>query len=221
MIRANQSLRCSSVRSFKRRHRHAISGIPGLIRHYTMDRYSGTTLYDETGTGNATINNMSIGSGVIGASFEGGSVASTTRNIDMGSELTFASFSLWVKRLDLANQTGMVWNQAATRAVCIRDSGNGNVIGVYGGSFSNTEHVISDIVNWHHVAGVIESANNIRIYLDGVKSAATHAINTSVMRYVGRPGTTASQEAGCYDNFRLYNTILTEGQILELFNEYR
>lgn len=139
----------------------------------------------------------------------------------MGSELTFASFSLWVKRLDLSNQTGMVWNQAATRAVCIRDSGNGNVIGVYGGSFSNTEHVISDIVNWHHVAGVIESANNIRIYLDGVKSAATHAINTSVMRYVGRPGTTASQEAGCYDNFRLYNTILTEGQILELFNEYR
>lgn len=88
-----------------------------------MDRYSGTTLYDETGTGNATINNMSIGSGVIGASFEGGSVASTTRNIDMGSELTFASFSLWVKRLDLANQTGMIWNQAATRALCIRDSG--------------------------------------------------------------------------------------------------
>lgn len=203
----------------KRRYKPNLN-YPGLIRFYTMDSLSGSTLYDETKTGDATINNMASIAGLKGLALEGGLVVSVTRNIDLGSDVSFLSFSAWIRRMDLVNTSGVLFNANSNRTVQIRDYSNGNYVACYNGSLVNSNLAIAD-TNWHHLVGVIESTNNIRFYLDGLKASGTVAINSGVVRYFGRPYTIGSQEACCFDHLRLYNTMLSEMQVKELFDELR
>lgn len=192
--------------------------IPGLIRHYAMERISGSTLYDQCAIGNATIYNMTQSPGVSGVCLAGGSVATITRNIDLGSDITFASFSAWIKRNDISLISGVLFNSGGNKTVQILSSGN--YISCYNGSWISSNLVLAD-TNWHHLAGVLESTNNIRLYLDGVKASLTLAINSSVVRYFGRYSVISGQEACSLDEVRLYSTILTEMQVLKLYDEFR
>jgi hypothetical protein len=197
--------------------------IPGLIRHYTGDRTSSdaVTIYDETGNGNGTASGYTQGSGVSGLGRIGGNVTSTQYKIDMGGDITFASFSMWIRRLDLAVYSNLIC-AAADRSMQIQDSGHGNYLYAWTGSGAeNSNLVVSDITRWHHVAGVLESGSNLRFYLDGVPASATVNYNTTVMQYIGRRSTQSGQEAVSWDNFRLFTSILSYPQIMWLFNEHR
>lgn len=194
--------------------------LPGLIRNYTFERVSGSTVYDDAFVGNATITNMSIIPGLGGLVALGGDVSSMTRNLDLGSDVTFASFSLFLRRLDMTKYGGVLFNQSGTRTVQIRPASEGNRIAVYNGSWVNSGLVCAD-TNWHHLGGVLESANNLRLYLDGVPDTSTVPINSSVVRYFGRPSTISGQEACTLGRIRVYSYILLSTDIMRLFESDR
>ena len=81
--------------------------------------------------------------------------------------------------------------------------------------------------DWHHVAFVWQSGTLtscvVDVYLDGVKltlSSGTYTSETAINNVFSQLGTnyTGSLNTGYYDQYRIYNRVLAESEILKLYN---
>lgn len=72
---------------------------------------------------------------------------------------------------------------------------------------------------WHHIVGVY-NGSNVLIYKDGVKSVGlgySGAVTSGADLYIGRLNTDTYDFSGLLDDFMIFNTSLTDAQVLSLY----
>lgn len=196
--------------------------LPEPIAHWTMDNYSGSVLYDEKLTYNGNITNYIVGiEGKFGNCLKGGDVDSVIRNVDFGvSGVNFKTISFWLKRNNTSKYTTVISNPDNSKVVAIQTAGSGNYFYFFNDAQNNTNLVIADNTNWHHVVITEGSnSNNHWVYINGVKSSSEKLSNLNgVFRYLGRPNTVAGQEVPDFDNFQVFDVVLSDSDVLKLYN---
>lgn len=187
------------------------------INHYTCDNVSGGYVIDEKGVANLTLIGRTQVAGWDGYAISGGTTG-TGYILGWSVDRAFKAVSMWIKRLNLANYSNILVDNAGTHLFAILPSALGNLIYTYNnGPQNNTNLTIADL-NWHHLA-IVEGASNSSYwaYLDGVKASAQVAIALAgVFRYFGRATSVAGQENVAVDNIQLYDRVPTDAEIAYL-----
>jgi hypothetical protein len=150
------------------------------------------------------------------------------------SGFTDFSFSFWFKKLS-SDTTGTKYFVRAKSGAdhsppfqVRRASANINFQVFNGAGTSQTRSLAEPAdTNWHHVAGTFSSTGDLILYVDGVASASltvtigTMKASTDPM-YIGvdnRTGTPADGIPAYYDQFRMFNRVLTPAEVTTLFEE--
>lgn len=216
-----------------------------LVSHYTFDETAGTTATDSGPAGaNGTIgSNVTLGApGKFGTAFTFNNDVSQNGIVDMGNAATFTAInasqaltvSVWLKWSPTAdNRDCAVFlgsDSAATRYI---DVGSTTAGGVYGRTrdAANTTTPFPDLVRgmglndgqWHHVAYTTNATTDVtQIYVDGTFLGTTTtpvftfpAFNNLEIGRLGR-GTPADAFSGSVDELRIYDTVLSAGEITSL-----
>lgn len=165
--------------------------------------------------------------------------------IDIGNDASTkpefpVTISVWIKKTD--NEQGWIFgnNLSAYNYFGIfLGFGDGNLISLH---FGNGDQIGSpyarrsvyatdpiDLSTWYHVVGIIESSENMRIYLNGNEISTVYSGTATQMVYdegiacFGKYHNWQNQNArffkGMIDDFRLFNRILNNEEIESLFKE--
>lgn len=212
--------------------------LPDPVAYYKLDEQQGQTV-NNSGTGGSAINGTrgaNSGSStddptwktktdckVNGcASFDGGDHANLGNNsaLDITSSLTL---SAWVKTADTQGYVIAKRNDSASQYGLYINGGTLNFVDS-AASAHNSNFAVSDDV-WHHLVASV-NGTSLSLYVDG-KRVSTHTIpaltsQSSVKvllgaRYSTEP-TTSFTLAGSIDEVKIYNTALTQDQILLDYN---
>ena len=116
------------------------------------------------------------------------------------------------------------------------DVGNGNVeLRIFqrdtssGAGGDHNKHIDSGVpitdTNWHHLAWVQTSRTSYDVYVDGVKRETVDGLSFSGSfnpdkTHIGDRPSFGQHYIGQIDEVRTYDFALTEGMVLELFNEF-
>ncbi len=194
----------------------------GLTAHYTFD----DTSNDATGNGhNATLSGSpTYVAGKTGKALNlNGSNQYATRDGKVVTSFPF-TFSAWVKGSGIIVSTEdkdantpyyNVGVTGTTASLIARDS-IGNEDGIYSGGVKVGE--------WNHVVAVFQSADNRRLYVNGVEKATgsvTKTFNTAVDRLsIGRTGRSAhgGYFNGQIDDVRIYSIALVQEEVTSLYS---
>jgi hypothetical protein len=217
-----------------------------LISHYTFDETIGTTATDSGSAGaNGTIGaNVTLGTaGVFGTAFTFNNDATQAGVVDMGN--ASGLFGAITTSQAITISVWLNWTTAGTRdcAVFLGDNTVANRYldlgtvaatgGVYGRVRDGVNSGFPDLTpagslnngQWHHVAYTLDaSAEVAQIYVDGVlvgSSTTTPAVTFPSLFNnfeVGRLGRSAPTDAfaGSMDELRIYDTVLSAGEVAAL-----
>ena len=196
-----------------------------LVGYWSFDEGSGDIAYDNSGNGNdGTLVNMEAGDWVNGIagkclSFDrGNDYLDLTGLTDAG---TTHSFSCWAYSRNSVAVDMFVLDSQTGRIILGWGTGTAGKIGIYDGVWK----VFGDSPSadtWHHIVFLLDGAiSKMKMYLNGVQYGSEldytpHAIGDSVTIGARHCGTT-SYFNGIIDEFRVYNTILTEDEIKTLY----
>lgn len=206
-----------------------------LATHWTMGSISGTTLVDETGNHDGTINGtISYTPGYIGRAlwFDG-----STTWVDTGytvPAISSVSFSCWFKAGGSATQvffadSNAAGQNASARAVLGVWSTDKFYVNMGDGASSWYDNTTVDAspyldLEWHHAVLVV-SGTSQKLYVDGAlihTYTATVALGTAgAQTYkLGRNGGfDGSYTNGAFNRFRVYEGALTAQEVLALYAE--
>ncbi|MEV6342837.1 family 43 glycosylhydrolase [Actinoplanes sp. NPDC051851] len=217
----------------------------GLRVRYDFDETSGTVAEDSSGNGldGTYVNSPSFGTGVSGGSvtLSGGSSSSTTApyvTIPNGvlRGATGATVSFWAKwtASTTVNQWVYGLGPDSTEYLFTSPRNGGSVLysAITSGSWSAESKLPGSEPltggSWQHVAVTVDDATGTAaMYLNGVKIASATGVTVkaadlydaskSYSGYIGKSLYAADPYfAGEVDDFRIYNTALDAGEILEL-----
>lgn len=163
-----------------------------LVGSWSLNEGTGTTAGDSSGSGaNGTIASGSWTSGVVGGALQ---FNGTSTNVSMGnpSALNIASDSLTIATWFKTSTTGVSrlvskgnygWTDGYFLSIGHGAPGRLAMAIGAGGNQSNTLFIYTQSAfndnQWHHVAGVFDrTANEMSIYVDGVKQAITKVAGT-------------------------------------------
>jgi hypothetical protein len=214
----------------------------GPIAHWTFDEGSGTTAADSAGSHDGAFqgtptwvtSGAAVGSGAISFAGAGNGVIVPD---DPGLEPTSITIAAWVRssgplddRRQIIVQKGANGCEAGSWAIkgVGQATGIGSVegdadaagTGIWQGVDSDTGRPWDNV--WHHVAFTFdETANELAIYLDGVRralpgSALLYGLPTTEALFIGAPPVACSartEYAGQLDDLRIYDRALTPEEI--------
>jgi hypothetical protein len=209
----------------------------GLVRNYRLDNNGGTTATDSAGANSATLTNGPVWStGKIGASavtFDGVNDYLATSNL-AGTLGGTATLTAWIKTTQVGNVK--MYNAPGIAGV---EQFNGDN-DIFWGWLDDTGRIaikVGDNVNvarstnpvndgqWHHVAFSRDSATGmIKLYVDGVLNATATSdagLKTTPFASFGRiedTGGTINYLAGSLDEIRVYNRVLSDGEVMTVKN---
>lgn len=216
--------------------------LDGLVAYYKFDETSGTALTDEIGGNTATLDGDISQTGIINQA-----VGLTANNDDivipysegvtLGESEQF-SVSMWFYAEDLPSTVGrslVLFQQNnsispnAPHRASIGSSTNKIFFGVYTDAPSDIGVHSADAITadaWHHVVFVCPGAGGaLQMWLDGVDvSTSAETVNGNLRdgdQYlcVGNSYNAATTAFyGKIDEFAIYNKVLTESEILKLYN---
>lgn len=165
--------------------------------------------------------------------------------IDIGNEdITKPGFpvtiSVWIKKTD--NEQGWIFSNNLDpnyyKGIFL-GFGDGNLISLHFGNGNligsptarRSVYAIDpiELSTWYHVIGIIESAENMKIYLNGDELSTVSSGSASQLFYdngiacFGKFYNWQNQRAryfkGMIDDFRIYNRVLSDAEIGTLFKE--
>ena len=202
----------------------------GLTGYWDFEEGSGSTLNDQVGSKDGTLNNMEAGDWVAGVIGTGLQFDGVDEYVDLGThptEETVYSISAWFKT---ASNTQAIVSRAANahcdynpqiRAAATSESG-------CGGLNATAYNAATQDGEWHHVV-FTRDGTDLNAYIDGAldyndtfTAGAGSSFNGSLARLVfGATYSSASTYgqffAGTIDEVRTYNVELTPAQILALY----
>ena len=196
----------------------------GLIAHYTMDTISGTTLVDETGTYDATINGATVATGVIGDALSFDGVNDTVTSIGSPTGLSDFTASLWFNTSPTGTEVLFDQTMQANRRSLILLSGG---IVFYSrdsdGGYQTTQ-IIPGYQDgfWHH-AVFSQIGVNLLLRVDDTDEetltmpSRNGAVGLGVLGF--RKDGLDLYYSGKLDVVRVYNRELTPSEKTSLFNE--
>lgn len=193
----------------------ALSGAnSGLIAYYTFEEGQGAAVSDSSGSGNnATVTGTpQWGAGKVGNSsidVSNGSAVLTT----IGLYNYPFSFCAWVKPTQSGN-IGYIMESAAFQIFHLGFERNslqaynsiGTVIGADGSVVLNT---------WQYVCGTADTSNIVKLYSNANLVKAGDVSNPQIGSIIKL----GQWFTGQIDEVRMYNRVLSEAEILELYNE--
>jgi hypothetical protein len=208
---------------------------------WNMNETSGTTIYDNLGTNNGTMNNFNNNQSsgrfsseecVFGGclKFDGTDDYVSTQDIDVSN----GTFALWVKPLSIpTTNTGLIskrYDESSTpfsigmvaNTLKVRALVNDGIIKV-ADSVNNLS-----VGEWNFVAGTIASNGQMKIYLNGVLessvSIGTPVLNNSLylIGFHGSQGGILANYGfnGSVDEVRYYNRVLSDTEIYSLYHQF-
>lgn len=208
----------------------------GLVGHWTFDGgkvVNGVAL-DSSGNGYhanligiATSTFYSVGKIGQGFLFDGSDDAvKPTSNFPT---LTAFSVSAWVKVNDLSVNRGIFTSRnASNNSFRYRVTTTGSVQFIMGDATTlstlSTATGLISVGNFYHIVITGDSAVQMNIYINGVISTASTTIQVlgvpSSFGYIGTSWNTVSDQMnGVIDDVRLYNRVLSAGEIKALYNQ--
>lgn len=215
-----------------------------LVSYYTFDETSGTTAADSGPAAAAGVigSNVTLGTtGVFGTAFTFNNDATQAGIVDMANAATFAplvasqalTISVWLKWSSAGTRDSVVFLGNNTSASRYIDVGTTSAGAFYGRSrdTATTAAAFADLSpgsglnddKWHHVAYTADAAADVtRLYIDGVLAGTTTtpaftfpAFNNFEIGRLGRSSPTDAY-AGSVDELRIYDTVLSAGDIAAL-----
>lgn len=203
----------------------------GLMHEFTFDNG------DLTDTGSSPV--TATGSGVVGyPDGKVGKCVNLNRTTNVSCNVALPSnantgartFSVWFKRgTGYATSYNFYVVRGGSNAY-VRISGTETRVMTSSNYYSTfTGGVATSNTSWHHIVVqlVTVSGSNctVAVWLDGTKLTATRENNLSLStlvntawRYLGINGTSSSVNIGYYDQYRVYNRVLTDAEIAQLYN---
>lgn len=191
---------------------------PPLFLSYAFDETTGTTCSDASGNGrDGTAASATFTAGKYNNCISLGSAGKvTTPTITWAQPLTVA---FWYRGTGGSGTTrGIVSNASNQLAVFI---GGSNTISFSPLSTASAESVAStttiSLSTWYHVVCTLASGTNIKIYINGTLEDHKEGLSTptKTSNIIGLGGSFPPN--GDVDEFRIYNAILTAGQIAGLY----
>jgi hypothetical protein len=194
----------------------------GMAHYYSMDKISGTTLYDMVGNGqNGVIDGAtSETGGVLGNClyFDGAS------NVDL-SGITFNNkvfcISMWIHSSEVSGTYRIIFDTYPTRFNFAWTNASSKISLYLGGSWVEFGDVPTDD-EWHHLCLNINNTKAI-LYFDGVQFGAVKTIgsfdlSTITKVIVGSEYDGTDNFSGYIDELKIYNRNLTNEEIYKLYN---
>jgi hypothetical protein len=210
----------------------------GLISHYTFEEGSGTTINDQVGSNNLTMNGASWVTGKIGGglSFDGtNDYLSTTSAFSFGSNTI--SIAMWLNWTSFSNNDDLLMELSSNF-----NSNNGSFlinpnadVGSFfvamknevGGTLSATFNRPS--TGWHHYVFVFDyQYGTIRVFVDNVEMSLSlsgtfgtnRVLSNSYNLYIMSRNNSSLFGQGIIDDLRIYNRALGTGDINALYNAF-
>ncbi|MGH1376095.1 MAG: LamG domain-containing protein [Alphaproteobacteria bacterium] len=210
----------------------------GLIGHWTLDETSGASIADSTGSNTGTwtdgVNNdvaeeTTIGQNATALSFDGTDDYIVSNS--SGSITYPTTFTAWIKTSATSDGVVISYEREnstiGTFGIIINASGTARIASQAGLSngtgINSTTNVNTG--NWVHIAGVMESGNTARIYVNGTLENAG-VINAPIAgtskHYIGAMNASGAGIVkyfnGEIDDPRIYNRSLSTAEIQKLYN---
>ena len=197
-----------------------------LYTHFTFDNINGTTLYNETSNGNATLQNITQSSTVtkkgthsIYAILTNANIASGIYGSFLPSSMYSSDFTLCFWHNITATSDNSILMRDLDRGYYIRMSNN--VLQYYKGSMFDIATLSNN--TWYHIAICHnDTANTLAFYIDGVLQSTltsgqfdtgTQSSNFCLCGTKNGSGFSDGM-VGYMDDFRFYTRILTVNQLL-------
>lgn len=201
-----------------------------LELEYTMDSYSGSTIYDTSGNGR---NGTNYGSVVVASQVGEGRYFDGNDYIDMPdislqntsftiaawiNPLVYSSFAAWLgSSVSSSVRPPTIYNYQVTSSTGSLHFGFGNGSWV---SYLVTNVFNNGANNWYHIAWVLDTVNDMTyLYRNGVEiwSTSQSAVNTTgSIAWVGRAD---NYFRGSMDQLRIYSRALSSTEINNLYTE--
>lgn len=211
----------------------------GLTLHYPFNETTGTSADDIIGTNDGTLTNFPTTpwtQGLIGRSalaFDGTNDYIATPSLDVGTQF---SFSTWVRvnsgstgyHTIASNSAGgfgtagfrfFVYGSAHATYPSRIQLETGNGVDPGNAAVTNTGVMLYD--QWVHLGITVNrTTGTARIYLNGIDKTSDTSVRTDFatagVMNVGRMGTSGLYLAAHLDDFRLYNRVLSSGDLDQL-----
>jgi hypothetical protein len=193
-----------------------VDPVSKAAHHWTMDDITGGVIVDEIGSISLTYETTQI-AGKFGLAMRS---AAPDLNIIASENVGFRSISLWFRRQNTANVSNIIGTLNTTQTFAI-DPSYSHYLYFYNGidPYSRSTVVCND-TNWHHLV-IVEGTtiNKCFIYYDGSKYITElNSYFNGVFRQLGRHNSAAGQENCDIDNVQVYDFILSDLEVQELFN---
>jgi len=219
----------------------------GLVSYWSMDSVSGTTVFDDFGTNDATtVNNPTISS-LYGKRIDGarlGDIGGTLEQISAPlsgfANATEMTYSLWVRFDESTTGAKTLYLQGGS------NENNENAARIYSGSlggiltlefqkFGSGKITINDIYtnygfsNWVHFAfvfdGSLSASDKIKAYINGTRitpDTIEAPIHTELSPLLGSTlfigGGNVTDRTSSYDEFMVFDSALSSNTISEIYN---
>jgi Concanavalin A-like lectin/glucanases superfamily/Bacterial Ig domain len=202
-----------------------------LTHKWKFDETSGPTALDSIGANTATLSNSLWVAGKAGnaASFNGTNAAGTAGMVDFGTgNFTVAH---WVKVTAFKNFAGIFNNRSSTGTNLgfqTRTDGTGSLTALIDFGATSKNVAVTNAVTgaWYHMAVTVDRAGLMKLYVNGALAgqvsisafSGTSVTNSDSVR-IGRDQSSASSYYnGVIDDLRLYGTVLSATDILNIYN---
>lgn len=222
----------------------------GLVGHWLMNERMGDKIYDLSGNKNTgSLINISHPStatsgwnpGKFGCTLNFNGVNNYVNAGTGGSVTGNLTITAWIKR-----GTNNAWRTIVSKGESTQDYAHnyvlwlsttntlylafGNNDGVTDRDFETTNAIDT---NWHHIVAIINSATDMKIYVDGVSQAGTYGGSTSTVLtpnskklLIGSSSTTTEFWIGTIDEVRIYDrgykrllSALSAAEVIQLYKE--
>lgn len=203
----------------------------GLIAYWPFNGNAN----DESGNNNGTVNGATLTTDRFGNDISAYAFDGVDDYIDIGNNLKPnlpVSISLWV--MSNGNISGLFCNDEVNPSAYYNGiwlAGNCQVGIGSGYASANTRKALyttlqyfEDIGTWHHLVGIVNTANDMHIFIDGVECDGSLGGNGNTVTYSSSSGkigkwTAGGATKGLIDDIRVYNKVLTGEEIQALYYE--
>lgn len=120
---------------------------------------------------------------------------------------------------NFAGQNGIIFYTTSTNLGRIGVGGEANV----GGTFLVIQSNVNISGGWHHLAATYTPGGTLALYVDGIAkgtASGTATLNGTKEFYLGRSENTAQYAEAIITDVRVYNRILSQPEILALWEDY-
>lgn len=202
----------------------------GLVHEFTFDSSNltdtGSSPVTPTGT-----NIVGYTTGIVGQCLNLDRTSGVACDIALPSNANndCRTFSVWFKRgTGYATTTNFFVSRPSSNyyisvsSTQVRINQSSSVYSTYTGGVSTSNH------DWHHLVVTLiqatSSASTCEVWLDGTKLTATRTNNHTTSNFQNNNGrylgvvSTNSYNCGYYDQWRIYNRVLTDAEIAQLYN---